>query len=392
MTGPFGAPSPLYRRSMSLRRYTTPVGPDKWYVSGRTETAFSWDYDSGRDRLLSLYEKGKAKQWNAATLIDWSADLDFADQEAFPDFYLPIYGSDSFESMSRQEKDTVRHHYIAWLFSQFLHGEQGALVCAAKIVQTVPDVDSKFYAATQVMDEARHVEAYSRFLNEKVDLAYPINPHLAALLDQTISDSRWDMTYLGMQVMIEGVALAAFGMIRDLTRHPLTRSINAYVMKDEARHVAFGLLALQDAYRDLTEAERREREEFVVEASYLLRDRFLGQEVWANLGLDVDECVGYVEQAQVMSMYRMNLFSRVVPTVKRIGVWGDKVQRAFQDMGVIAFESMEPADLFVNDERIADDLESAIAAIREERGDGRERPPQPRAQELAEAIVAGEEG
>ena len=391
MAGPSVAPPSLYRRRMSLRRYTIPVGSDRWYVSGRTETAFNWDYDSGRDRLLALYEKGKAKQWNAATLIDWSADLDFADQEAFPDFYLPIYGSDAFESMSRQEKDTVRHHYIAWLFSQFLHGEQGALVCASKIVQTVPDVDSKFYAATQVMDEARHVEAYSRFLNEKVDLAYPINPHLAGLLDQTISDARWDMTYLGMQVMIEGVALAAFGMIRDLTRHPLTRSINAYVMKDEARHVAFGLLALQDAYRDLTEAERLEREEFVVEASYLLRDRFLGQEVWANLGLDVDECVGYVEQAQVMSMYRMNLFSRVVPTVKRIGIWGDKVQRAFEDMGVIAFESMEPAELFVNDERIANDLEAEIAALREQRP-GDAPAPVSRTHELAEAIIAGEEG
>jgi len=375
---------------MSLRRYTIPVATEKWYVSGQTETAFNWDYDSGRDRLLALYEKGKAKQWNAATLIDWSLDLDFSDQDAFPDYYVPISGSDSFESMSRQDKDVLRHHYIAWLFSQFLHGEQGALVCAAKIVQTVPDVDSKFYAATQVMDEARHVEAFSRFLNDKVDLAYPINPHLAGLLDQTISDSRWDMTYLGMQVMIEGVALAAFGMIRDLTRHPLTRSLNAYVMKDEARHVAFGLLALQDAYRDLTEAERREREEFVVEASYLLRDRFLGEEVWTNLGLDVAECVGYVEQAQVMSLYRMNLFSRVVPTVKRIGLWGDKVQRAFEDMGVIAFEALEPADLFVNDERVANELEAEIAARREQ-----ERPVPPAAtrdQELADAIVAGEEG
>ncbi|MGH9040870.1 MAG: ferritin-like domain-containing protein [Acidimicrobiia bacterium] len=374
---------------MSLRRYTIPVGPDKWFVPCETETAFNWDYDSGRDRLLKLYEKGKAKQWNAATLIDWSLDLDFSDQDAFPDYYVPISGSDSFESMSRADKDNLRHHYIAWLFSQFLHGEQGALVCAAKIVQTVPDVDSKFYAATQVMDEARHVEAYSRFLNDKVDLAYPINPHLASLLDQTISDSRWDMTYLGMQVMIEGVALAAFGMIRDLTRHPLTRSLNAYVMKDEARHVAFGLLALQDAYADLTEAERREREEFVVEASYLLRDRFLGEEVWANLGLDVAECVEYVEHAQVMSLYRMNLFSRVVPTVKRIGLWGDKVQRAFEDMGVIAFESMEPADLFVNDERLANELEAEIAARRER---GSNPAATTRDEELAEAIVAGEEG
>jgi hypothetical protein len=251
-------------------------------------------------------------------------------------------------------------------------------------------VDSKFYAATQVMDEARHVEAYARFVNEKLDLAYPINPHLAALLDQTISDRRWDMTYLGMQVMIEGVALAAFSMVRDFTEHPLSRSLNAYVMKDEARHVAFGLLALKDAYQDLTEAERAEREEFVVEASYLLRDRFLGEEVWERLGLDTAECVRYVDQAQMMTLYRQALFSRVVPTVKRIGLWGRKIQDAFIDMGVIALADAEPDEMFANDERIADELEAAIAARREGDPATPARPPGTRAEELAEAIVSGE--
>jgi hypothetical protein len=375
---------------MTTRRYTLPVETTRWRVSGETETTFSWDYDEGRDRLLSLYEKGKTKQWNAATLIDWSLEIDPADQGVFPDMYVPIAGSDVFESMSRAEKDVLRHHYAAWLFSQFLHGEQGALVCAAKIVQTVPDIDSKFYAATQVMDEARHVEAYSRFLNEKLDLAYPINPHLASLLDQTITDRRWDMTYLGMQVMIEGVALAAFSMVRDFTEHPLSRSLNAYVMKDEARHVAFGLLALQDAYRDLTEAERAEREDFVVEASYLLRDRFLGEEVWGRLDLDVAECIRYVDQAQIMSLYRQALFSRVVPTVKRIGLWGPKIQAAFIDMGVMGFAGSEPEEMFANDERIAAELEAAIAALRE--GDPGAGAPMPatRAGELAAAIITGE--
>ena len=370
---------------MTTRRYTLPVETTRWRVSGETETTFSWDYDEGRDRLLSLYEKGKTKQWNASTLIDWSLEIDLADQGVFPDMYVPIAGSDTFESMSRAEKDVLRHHYAAWLFSQFLHGEQGALVCAAKIVQTVPDIDSKFYAATQVMDEARHVEAYSRFLNEKLDLAYPINPHLAALLDQTIADRRWDMTYLGMQVMIEGVALAAFSMVRDFTEHPLSRSLNAYVMKDEARHVAFGLLALQDAYRDLTEAERREREEFVIEAAWLLRDRILAQELYANLGLDVDECLAFMEQSDIMTIYRQQLFARVVPTVKRIGLWSDKIQQAFIDFGVLAFADAEPSELFDNDERIAEELEAAIAARR-----NGEPAPATRAGDIAATIVAGE--
>jgi hypothetical protein len=372
---------------MTTRHYALPVETTRWLVEGTTETVFNWEYDEPRDRLLALYEKGKKKQWDAQTLIDWSLDLDIEDQGVFPDMYVPIYGSPSWEKMSRAEKDNVRHHYSAWLNSQFLHGEQGALVCAAKIVQTVPEIDSKFYAATQVMDEARHVEAYNKFLLEKLELAYPIHPQLALLLDQTIADSRWDITYLGMQVMIEGVALAAFSLIRDFTEHPLPRSLNAYVMKDEARHVAFGLLALQDAYRDITEAERREREEFVIEAARLLRDRIVAEELYENLGLPVDECLTYLDQSDIMNIYRQQLFARVVPTVKRIGLWSDKIQQAFIDFGVLAFADAEPAEMFDNDERVADELEAAIAAIRE---NGPNAAPTCRAEELANTIATGE--
>jgi hypothetical protein len=374
---------------MTTRHYALPVETTQWFVEGTTETAFNWEYDEPRDRLLSLYEQGKRKQWDAQTLIDWSMDLDIEDQGVFPDMYVPIYGSPSWEKMSRAEKDNVRLHYSAWLNSQFLHGEQGALLCAAKIVQTVPEIDSKFYAATQVMDEARHVEAYNKFLLEKLQLAYPINPNLAELLDQTIADSRWDITYLGMQVMIEGVALAAFSLIRDFTEHPLPRSLNAYVMKDEARHVAFGLLALQDAYKDITEPERREREEFVIEAAHLLRDRIVAQELYANLGLDVEECVNWLDQSQIMNIYRQALFARVVPTVKRIGLWSDKIQQAFIDLGVISYADTEPAELFANDERIAEELEAAIAARRS--GEAPAGAAGTRAEQLAEAIVAGED-
>jgi hypothetical protein len=370
---------------MTTRHYALPVETTQWHIEGRTETVFNWEYDEPRDRLLTLYEKGKKKQWDAQTLIDWSLDLDPADQGVMPDTYVPIYGSPTWEKMSRAEKDETRHHYTAWLLSQFLHGEQGALVCAAKIVQTVPDVDSKFYAATQVMDEARHVEAYNKFLHEKLELAYPIHPQLALLLEQTISDSRWDITYLGMQVMIEGVALAAFALLRDFTTHPLARSLNAYVMKDEARHVAFGLLALQDAYQDITDAERREREDFVIEAARLLRDRIVAEPVYDRLGLPVDECLAFMDQSDIMNVYRMSLFARVVPIVKRIGLWSDKIQQAFIDLGVMAYENAEPDEMFDNDERVAEELEAAIAAMR-----AGEPAPDSRAGDIAAAVVAGE--
>jgi hypothetical protein len=374
---------------MSTHRYVVPVDQTKWELPDRQSTvSFNWEYDAGRDRLLSLYEKGKDRQWNTTNRIDWSLEVDVTNQDLRPDERIPIYGSPTWNKLSRADRDLVRLHTASWMNSQFLHGEQGALICAAKIVETVPDIDSKFYAATQTMDEARHVETYARFINDKLQLAYPINSHLKTLLDQTISDPRWDFIYLGMQVMIEGVALAAFSMIRDFNKDPLSRSINAYVMQDEARHVAFGRLALKDAYAGLTERERAEREEFVIEASYLLRDRFLFREVWETLGFDVDECVSYVDQHQMISAFRKALFSRVVPCVKDIGLLGPKVRRAFADMGVLDFQDLDLDEFCDADERIAEEMDRMLVE-RAQRGtvtdDGS------RAYDLTTTIAAAED-
>jgi para-aminobenzoate N-oxygenase AurF len=342
---------------MSTRHYTLPIDQTQWQVAGETSTVFNWEYDQTRDRLLTLYEKGKQKQWNTNARLDWSIDVDPTSPVNAPDYYIPIYGSDMWERMDERARGNLRHHMGAWMNSQFLHGEQGALICAAKIVQTVPDVDSKFYAATQVMDEARHMETYSRYLREKIEMAYPINQDLRALLNDVVKDSRWDMTNLGMQVLIEGLALAAFSLIRDYSNEPLAKALNTYVMQDEARHVAFGRLALREYYPHLTEAERSEREEFVVYACYLMRDRFVAQEVWENIGLDPMECIKYVESSEMMLAFRKMLFSRIVPTIKDLGLFGPKVQEAFVDMGVIDFADLNPEDLSAADEEIARDLD-----------------------------------
>ena len=257
----------------------------KWGIESPSTTMFDFDYTGGRDQLLRLYDKGTRRQWIGSDRLDWSHDVDLTNPVGMPDEIMPIFGTPWWDDMSEERRGELRRHVEAWRFSQFMHGEQGALICTAKIVQTVPDIDSKFYAATQVIDEARHVEVYSRYLHEKVQLVYPLNRHLKALLDDVISDSRWDMTYLGMQVLIEGLALAAFGIIRNNAQNPLAKALNAYVMQDEARHVMFGRLALRDYYPQLSEAERDEREAFCIEACYLMRDRFLGDEVWERLEL-----------------------------------------------------------------------------------------------------------
>ena len=348
---------------MSTRAYTLPLEQTQWHIPGHgAQTIFNWEYDEGRDRLLTLYEKGKNNQWNATNRIDWSIQIDPEDPLGFPDEYLPIYGSNEWNKLNAKERATVKHHYESWRFSQFLHGEQGALICTAKIVQTVPDIDSKFYAATQVIDEARHVEVYSRYLQEKLQLAYPITGPLKTLIEQGVADARWDVTYLAMQIIIEGLALAAFNVIRDLAKEPLGRAINAYVMQDEARHVAFGRFALRDYYPHLSSQEIAEREDFVIEACYLMRDRFLSEEVWERLGLDVQDCVTFLDASPLMREFRRMLFTRIVPTLKDIGLWGPRVRETFVKMDVMSFAEANLDELFTHDEAVAAEFDKLRAA------------------------------
>jgi P-aminobenzoate N-oxygenase AurF len=359
--------------------YTTPPEQSGWAVPMTGTASFSWEYDDGRDRLLALYQKGKDKQWDAVRRIDWGLEVDPYDVLGLPDESMSIYGTKYWDRLGPSNIADLRRHSAAWQFSQFLHGEQGAMVCAARIVQSAPDLDSKFYAATQTMDEARHAELYARFLQEKVGLVYPINGQLQALLNDTLNDARWDMPYLGMQVLIEGLALAAFGLLRDATSKPLPRQILAYVMQDEARHVAFGRMALRDYYKQLTEAELREREDFVIEGCYLMRDRLRGDEIWDNFGISRAEVRELTSDSDYNRAFRSLLFSRLVPCVRDIGLWSERLQQAYADMGVLDAAKSDLDALMRSDEDIAAKLDEQRFAAEETA----------RAEEVAEIIAEG---
>ncbi|MEN0652015.1 MULTISPECIES: diiron oxygenase [Hyphobacterium] len=349
---------------MSLRDlYPIPDIDPCWSVPQEYNALFDWEFDEGRASLMHLYQKGKDMQWDAVNRIDWSLELDPENPMQLPPEAGGLYGSPIWNRMSEKDRIELTTHAQAWNISQFLQGEQAALLCASKIVTQVPDLDAKFYAATQVMDEARHVEAYKKLL-EKFGVAYPMTGPLQELVDQAMRDSRWDMTYLAMQVVIEGLALAAFGTIRDIAQNPLARMVNAYVMEDEARHVAFGRLSLRDFYPQLTQAERDEREEFLVEACWLMRGRMTdAREVYRALGLPEKECVEWAENSEITKLYRTLLFQRIVPIVKDIGLWGPKIRKCYEDMGVMHFADLDPDQLGRDDEKAAQDFDARRAYV-----------------------------
>jgi hypothetical protein len=316
-------------------------------VQTNFDSLFTWDYEKGqRPALTKLYEKAKVSQWNAETDIDWSigGQIEGARDPNNPLNTMSATDEGPFGKLNAEERATLGHASMAWTLSQFMHGEQGALLCTAKIVDAVPWVDAKYYAATQVMDEARHVEVYSKYLRDKLEWEFPVNIHLRDLLDEVLSDSRWDFTYLGMQIMVEGLALAAFGFQYQFSPDPLLKQITRYVMSDEARHVAFGVLSLQEAYQDLSAAEIRERQEFCFEAAVRMRDRFLSQEVWEAVGLPVKECCQIVLHNPVQLEFRKVLFSKIVPNLKKLGLLdaGDGwLRQKFGELGVLEYENWE---------------------------------------------------
>ena len=322
-------------------------------VKDNAEAIFTWDYEKGqRPALNKLYEKAKTSQWNGETDLPWDTDVDIekvvaqapVDPDNDPVMIAARRPGAPLANWGDTEFNNLKMEMQNWTLSQFMHGEQGALLCTAKIVETVPWIDAKYYASTQVMDEARHVEVFAKYLDTKLTGHYPINAHLRMLLDDIINDSRWDMTYLGMQIMVEGLALAAFGFLHMLTEEPLLKQLLRYVMSDEARHVAFGVLSLKEYYEGLSDAEMLERQQFAFEAAVRMRDRFLQQEVWERIGVDVRTMVKLQlehEGNKNDDPFQQLLFSKIVPNCKKLGLLDRNdfwLRKKFAEINVIQFE------------------------------------------------------
>jgi hypothetical protein len=351
---------PLLRdavRNGNVRVLASMLGPafrGLWQQRGKNEAItpmrldysaqFDWRYQRGEPEMARLYEAAKASQWNASTDLDWSIDVDpeSAERPLIPDALLPLIDHPAFVRLSAREKGRQRHGLMAWMLSQFLHGEQGALFAAAQVTEAVPWMDAKLYGSTQVVDEGRHVETFHTYLSRKLEKIYQINDNLYVVIDALMTDGRWDLKFLGMQIMIEGLALGAFGFLRSVTSEPLLKKLLTYVITDEARHVHYGVLALQKFYaKELSDKERREREDWALEVARLLRNRFLAHEYyeehWAH-ALGRAEWDRILLGSEMMAIFRRTMFKRIIPNLKRIGLLSPRVRQKYADIGLLEFE------------------------------------------------------
>lgn len=300
--------------------------------------SYNWDYSSSDGRIRKLYQLGKERNWNQEMDLDWSQNYP-KDQPPVDQGFNPFVGYEPFDSMSDAEKLRFSWHNQAWSLSQFLHGEQGALLVASQLASCAPTFDAKLYAASQTFDEARHVETFNRYLQEKIGIMYPVNPHLKQLLDKVLCDPRWDLKFIGMQIVIEGLALAAFNTMQMISLDPLLKDLIYLVTRDEARHVTFGVNYLEYVVKHMSQEEIEERAQFAYEACVVMRERLVATDVFKEFGWDVAAARERVLGAAIMAHFRKALFARIIPNLARIGLLTDTVRPKFEALGILDYEN-----------------------------------------------------
>jgi hypothetical protein len=309
--------------------------------------SYTWDYRDADAKLKKLYRLGKERNWNSDYDLDWARTFSHTESPMVATGENPYADWPSFKGLSDKEQIEFGWHSHAWTMSQFLHGEQGALLVASQLASCAPTYDGKLYAASQTFDEARHVEVFGRYLREKVGLMYPVNRHLKALLDKILTDPRWDLKFIGMQLIIESLALAAFHVQRAMAADPFLRDLLDLVTRDEARHVAFGVAYMEQFVKSLPQNEIEDRAQFAFEACRIMRERIVPTDVFEHYGFDVEEGRRLFLAAGQMDSFRNLLFTRIMPNLNRVGLLTEAVAPKYEELGLMQFAAL-PSDGDIN--------------------------------------------
>ena len=299
--------------------------------------SFNWDYTVQDNRIKKLYELGKQLNWNVEVDVDWTPNFTGISDEEF-DFENNQWANHSeYKKWDTAKRREFFRDLNSWGTSQFLHGEQGALLVASQLASCAPTFNAKLYAASQTFDEARHVEAFNKYIQTRLKRSWPIGRALKGLLDKILTDPRWDLKFIGMQVVIEGLALAAFQAAKDSTSDPVYKQMLEYIIRDEARHVTFGINYLTDFVQTLSEEEQLDRAKFALEACTVSRNRLKAYDVWEKYGLDIDTTLEYEKENVFNAQFQNILFTRIMPNLKKIGLLREELIPEYEKLGVMGY-------------------------------------------------------
>ena len=318
---------------------------DRRVISGSIDTVFEFDYSVQAEDMRSLYEKAKRDQWNATRDIAW-ATPETDDGRVLADELIDIHGSPLWEKLSERDRVELNRRITAWRLSVLVYGEQGAMLACSQLVDIVPGTDEKFFQATQVMDEARHNEVLERYIQTRLGgLHYPMPENERFLFDTILTDPRWYIKTIALQLVAETFAVSMFKMMAEAAVDPVLGEVCRRILLDESRHMGFGMLALPKIVREATEGERREMEDFTCLAVEKVLTGFFPLEAYQDLGFSpaqIQEVRTYRRDAASRNDYaafrkyfRRDMHTAMVNNLARINLLTERVRPRLAALGVV---------------------------------------------------------
>jgi ferritin-like protein len=315
-----------------------------WVIDSPMRTTFELDYTVHAEDMRGLYEKAKRDQWNAARDVAWDTP-EPGDGRTLADELVDIHGSPLWERLGERDRVELNRRITAWRLSVLVYGEQGAMLACSQLVDIVPGADHKFFQATQVMDEARHNEVLDRYITERLDnLRYPMPRNERDLFDSILSESRWYLKTIALQLVAETFAVALFKMMGESARDPVLGELCRRVLLDESRHMGFGMLALPKVIREASETERRELEDYTCFALEKTLSGFFPAEAYEDLGLSAAEMqevrryrretAASNDYAPFRKYFRRDMHGSMVANLARLGLLTERVKPRLEKLGI----------------------------------------------------------
>jgi hypothetical protein len=308
------------------------------------ETVFEHAYPTEAPDLRRLYENAKRDQWNVSRDVDWAQPFDI-EQGVLADEMIDIYGTPFWDRLSPAQRSELNRKFALWRLGVLLYGEHGAMLLCSQLVEAVSGTDAKFFQATQVVDEARHNEVLNRYIATRFgDQLYPMPPFEKELFDTLLSDKRWTVKTVGLQLVAETFAVALFRMLAETSKDPLLRQVCKLILQDESRHMGFGMLSLPDVVQEMTDAERNEMEEVT---HWALVKTLTGQfpaQVYHELGFteaEIKEIHGHrreraagAEGAHFRKLFRKDLHGTLLANLQKVGLLTDRMRPRLESVGI----------------------------------------------------------
>ena len=311
-------------------------------IDDLAKTLIVENYGTTDPELIALYERAKVRQWNGTLDLPWQRPYDGPIMDTT---LSTLHGTGVLAALSLEDQMAFHRAESAWVLSQFLHGEQASLLACGQLMASLPELDSKFYAASQGYDEARHVEVYKTYLMRRFDRIYPANENLIFITHAALGSPEWVMKLVGTQLIVESLAMGAFKTLLDAAIDPLLRELLTYVMQDEARHVAFGRIALKKAVSELSPRDREDYEDFVYYACEMMSRGFIPEPVYREFGITVTpELLETIHNSEQRRRFRRDLFSVLLPHSRAIGLLTERIEPRYAALGILEYATA-PVDM-----------------------------------------------